>query len=621
MSLFQDYKLKRRKTSSVLVVEQTSKSTSSQSTNYVQQTSSLNSSNGQSSPTPLNRLLIQRTNSPTNFVETNHQNNQRIQQPQPQQSNSNNETIFSTTTGSVIVANKRAYVDQQHQQINKNLNGNGPQTCAVITCGTKSTANKTNNKTVIQQYRSNSFSSSNSSLSPSSSSPPTPLLPINTHMNTIHNSNQNYHLNQNSSKLNSTKLVNSTNLSNSINCFNNLLQHSQSINSSGCTSDNSSPPSASSPSSLSPPPSSAASLFEIDSDQCLDLTSSSISTTNLNAVSLTTCSLTLTTTTLSNHNLNSNKSQLQSQTIITKPFIAHQTIIKLQPQTQDLNTNTTVVSNARCSNLEHSNLQLHQTAKSNRCLTTTRGDQLPTLLAIDTTNKNQLNFQNDLNLSSNKSTNSTSSNCPLNSSNINQNSFRQVTKGQTFMLATTEHIPTTFNQFTHHSNTTNSTALVSNNCKTTAATNNLNSNGSPKTMLWTLVNSGSIVNANILFATIPTTTTSTLTNTNLKNNKQQDNSKLTVSTPNSLVQCIKPANLVNNSNGNHNKCLTNTVLTSAPTPVLKYTTFVTPNTTTLTTSTTTNKNVNVDEKLSSSCITSNVSLKNRKKVILRSLVQ
>lgn len=608
MSLFQDLKLKRRKTSSVLVVETTSGKSTSSPANFVaqqqqqQQTSSATSPNSSStnsnSPTLLNQLLLQRANSPTRFeTTTKHDqlNAQQLNHHQQQQQQSNN-LIFATGSNrsNVIVANKRA-VDPTTAT---KQNGSNGQTCAVITCGTSTaaTVGKANNgnKTVIQQFRSNSFSSSNSSLSPSSS-PPTALLPISSSGSAIHHPNPNYdHLNQNASttKLSSTKLTNnSTNLNN---CFNGLLQHSQSINSSG----NSSPPSASS--SCSPPPStasSAVSLFEIDSDQCLDLTSSTALST-LTTVSLTTCSSTLTTSTVNN--------QLNNKpTIISKPFIAHQTIIKLKPTPSDLNT-TSSTSN-RCSSLEH-NFQLKQTAKlSNSCLTATGEQQVPaTLLAIDTSNRSTT-FPSDSNASSNsKISNNTSLDYASNINN-NQNSFRQ-TKGQTFMLATatatTEHIPTTFNnqQFTNHStSTTNSTAVVSS-CK--ASNLSLNGNhGSPKTMLWTLVNPGSIVNANILFATIPSAT-STSTSTNLTNSKP-DNGKLSAAVSTTgLVQCIKPTTLVNSSN---NKCITSAVLTSAPTPVLKYTAFVAPTNTTLTSA-----NMSVDENDESKVLnaghTSNVSL-------------
>jgi hypothetical protein len=254
-----------------------------------------------------------------------------------------------------------------------------------------------------------------------------------------------------------------------------------------------------------------------------------------------------TTSSLNNnqHHLNNNK-----QTIITKPFIAHQTIIKLQAS-QELNDNNSI---AKCSNSEHSaNYQLQQTAK-NCCTTAGSNEQSMHTLLIDTTNSNLTDLNH---------TNKDNSLTQL--TNNNQNSFRQP-KGQTFMLAA-EHIPTTFNQqsqLTHHS--TNTTA------STSAVVSNSEANGSQKTMLWTLVNSGSIVNSNlnILFATIPNTTGTNVNNLNAK----QDN-KLTTSTTtsqNGIVQCIKPTMLTNNNN----KPITSATVLTASTPVLKYTTFVAP---------------------------------------------
>lgn len=491
MSLFHDLKLKRRKTSSVLV--ETNKSTS----NYIQTTNSpSNSSNNSNSPTLLNQLLLQRAKSP-NFETTKQLNTQ-----------TNNNLIFATGSN-VIVANKQAV-----EQTAKKTNG---QTCTVIQCGNKNaTINKLSNKSVIQQYRSNSFSSSNSSLSPPSSSPPTPLLV------TWTNSNQNFNHQQ------PTKLVNTNNNG----CFNGLLQHSQSINSSG----NSSPPSASS--SCSPPStSSAVSIFEIDSDQCLDLTSSTNSSA-LTTVSLTNCSSTLTTVnTLNNNHLN-------KQTVTKSPFIAHQTIIKLQPTSQNDLTNSRCPSSTSLK-LEHQNYQLPQTAKGTvSCPTATSEHRL---FAIDTNNSNLKEL-----------------NSIKNSPNSNQNLIKPA-KSQTFMLAS-EHIPNTFNQHTqHHSiNTLTTSSNVVSNCATKTTSNN---NNSGKTMLWTLVNSGSIVNANILFATIPNTSlnsasnTSTVKGTNINFNKPDN--KLS----NNLVQCVKPTALVDKS----------VVKALSSTPVLKYTTFVSPN--------------------------------------------
>lgn len=490
MSLFQDLKLKRRKTSSVL--EETSRSTAAAASSYVPASSadSPNSSNNSNSPTLLNQLL--RAHSP-----------EKATTPA---SVAGGNLVFATGSN-VIVSNTKRAVDAKKATT---LNG---QTCAVITCsgsaGKTPTGKLTNNgKSVIQQYRSNSFSS-NSSLSPSSS-PPTALL---SGAQSIAPSAP-FHVTSATSKLtHPTKLVNSNG-----HFTHGILQHSQSINSSG----NSSPPSASS-SSCSPPPStsSAVSLFEIDSDQCLDLSSNT----------LTTCSSTLTP---SGHS--------KPQTIITKPFIAHQTIIKLQPS-QEL----------KCSNSEH-NYQLQQTAK-NRCTIASSSEQQMLLINAGSANSSALS---DLN---SPKTASSSSGGPLSTLNSGhhpnslQNSFRPA-KGQTFMLAT-EHIPSTFNQLSHSTNTvTNSTSLVG---KTAAGTN-----GSPKTMLWTLVNpSGSLVNANILFATIPNSAAT-------GNANKPENTKLTATSQSGqIVQCIKPTTLTSTVS----KPITNAILTSAP--VLKYT-FVAP---------------------------------------------
>lgn len=505
MSLFQDLKLKRRKTSSVSAETSRSTSTAPAASSYVQSSSSAanspNSSNNSNSPTLLNQLLLQRTHSP-GF--------EKAQQPvqQPQQIAGNN-LVFATGSN-VIVANTKRTTESKKATA---LNG---QTCAVITCSGsagKGAASKiaNNNKSVIQQYRSNSFSSSNSSLSPSSS-PPTALL---SGAQSIAPSQPYHSATSAVSKLNPAKLVSANNS----HCFNHgILQHSQSINSSG----NSSPPSASS-SSCSPPPStsSAVSLFEIDSDQCLDLSSN-----------------TLTTSTSNPHHPNHSK-----QTIIAKPFIAHQTIIKLQPSTE---------LNSKCSSSEH-NYQLQQTAK-NRCSTASSTEQM---LLINASSTGNSGIQSDL--SSSKTTGGPLSSLN-NSHNPNslRNSFRQA-KGQTFMLAT-EHIPSTFNQLSHSTNTvTNSTSAASN-CKSNTP------NGSPKTMLWTLVNPGSLVNANhsvpILFATIPNSASSA-------NGGKPENSKLTATSQSSIVQCIKPTTLANTVS----KPITNAILTSAP--VLKYT-FVAP---------------------------------------------
>ena len=182
MSLFQDLKLKRRKTSSVLV--ETSKSTS----NYVQTNSSINSPNN--SPILLNQLLLQRTNSPTN----KHLNSQ-----------TNGGNLIFATGSNVIVSNKQVV-----EQVNKK-NQNG-QACTVIQCGKTNSINKLNNKSVIQQYRSNSFSSSNSSLSPPSSSPPTPLSLSSTCTNSLQNSNHQNFNNHPLSNNHSSKLINSNTL-------------------------------------------------------------------------------------------------------------------------------------------------------------------------------------------------------------------------------------------------------------------------------------------------------------------------------------------------------------------------------------------------------------------------
>ena len=495
MSLFQDLKLKRRKTSSV---SETSRSISAApiASSYVQSGSSAanspNSSTNSNSPTLLNQLLLQRAHSP-DFEAA-----QLKAEPAPQTIADNNlvfatGSIGSTSRSNVIVANTKRAVESKKATA---LNG---QTCAVITCSgsaSKTAAGKlTNNKSVIQQYRSNSFSSSNSSLSPSSS-PPAALL---SGAQSIAPS-QTYHpATSPSSKLN-----------------HGILQHSQSINSSG----NSSPPSASS-SSCSPPPStsSAVSLFEIDSDQCLDLSSNTLTTSTLT----------------SNHPSHS------KQTIITKPFIAHQTIIKLPPSAE---------LNSKCPNSEH-NYQLQQTAK-NRCSTASSTEQMLLINASPTGNSGALS-----DLSSAKSSGSLSLLTGSHNPNSLQNSFRQA-KGQTFMLAT-EHIPSTFNQLSHSTNTaTNSTSTASN-CKTSTA------NASPKTMLWTLVNPGSLVNANILFATIPN-------NAAGSNASKPENSKLTATSQSSIVHCIKPTTLTNSVS----KPINNAILTSAP--VLKYT-FVAPSST------------------------------------------
>lgn len=463
-----------------------------------------NSSNNSNSPTLLNQLLLQRAHSPA-FEKAQ-------LKPAPASAQIDGNNLVFATGSNVIVSNTKRTVEAKKATT---LNG---QTCAVITCSGSAGKLTNNGKSVIQQYRSNSFSS-NSSLSPSSS-PPTALL---SGAQSIAPS-QPFHATSASSKLtHPTKLVNSSNG----HCFNGhgILQHSQSINSSG----NSSPPSASS-SSCSPPPStsSAVSLFEIDSDQCLDLSSNT----------LTTCSSTPT----------SNPSGHTKRTIITKPFIAHQTIIKLQPS-QELNS--------KCSNSEH-NYQLQQTAK-NRCTTVSSSEQQ--MLLINAGSAASSGALSDLNSAKTQS----SSGGPLSALNSSrhpnslQNSFRPA-KGQTFMLAT-EHIPSTFNQLSHSTNTaTNSTSLVS-------AGKANSTNGSPKTMLWTLVNPGSLMNANIstaniLFATIPNSAASS-------NPNKPENSKLTATSQNSIVQCIKPTTLTSTVS----KPITNAILTSAP--VLKYT-FVAP---------------------------------------------